>query len=510
MNLQKISERIIYVIGIVFIVAMALSFALPADAQYYGYADDYYGYGGWDDYGGYYGYADDYYGYGGWDNSWGNTWDSGWGGGWDDCFDCYGGGWDTGWNTGWGWDSGWGYADCFDCYDYYPDYSYCSDCYTGGGSAGSIYINNTNTNTNVNNNNNGGNNNNVDLNVYCQPNYSVASIGETVTWYANVSGGSGNYNYSWSGTDGLSGNGSSVTKSYNSRGNKNASVTVSSGGKTASANCGGVFIEDNRIDLNVVCRVSDRTVERGESVTWYVDVYGGSGNYSYEWSGTSPLDGRTGRSVTVSYNSTGTKYGSVTVRSGNESRNIDCGTVRVEDDRDDDDDDDHDWSVSCKASPSRVDEGETVRWIAETDGVSESRVDFNWSRDADGDDEEVTERYNRAGTYEARVTARYNGETKSDTCTVRVEDDRDDDRSNVVVTRTTPTTPTYVPPSLSSVYLSQVPYTGAADTAKIVGFITMLTLASLGGAYYMVTKKARSDRKSFIERFKQDNLAKRA
>lgn len=172
----------------------------------------------------------------------------------------------------------------------------------------------------------------------------------------------------------------------------------------------------------------------------------------------------------------------------------------------DNDNDDDDFSVSCKADDRNVEEGDRVRWIAEVDGVSDSKVDFSWSGDADGDDQEVTERYNKSGTYEAKVRARYNGQTETDTCTVRVEDEDDNDDSNVTLV----STPTGTPASLNSVYLSQVPYTGAAENAKLIGFITMITLSSLAGAYYMVTRKARADRKSFIEQFKRDNLSVKA
>lgn len=68
----------------------------------------------------------------------------------------------------------------------------------------------------------------------CQANSSAALVGEAVTWsVTGVSGGTGAYTYSWSGTDELSGSTSSVTKTYTQPGTKTAVVTVSSG--TAAA-----------------------------------------------------------------------------------------------------------------------------------------------------------------------------------------------------------------------------------------------------------------------------------
>lgn len=207
---------------------------------------------------------------------------------------------------------------------------------------------------------------------------------------------------------------------------------------------------------------------------------------------------------------TGTQDTIVDVWNYNVNTNTNYPPVTNHDHDHDDDhnDNDDDFSVSCKADDRNVEEGDRVRWIAEVDGVSESKVDFSWSGDADGDDQEVTERYNKSGTYEAKVRARYKGQTETDTCTVRVEDEDDnDDDSNVTLVSNPPTG---TPASLNSVYLSQVPYTGAADNAKLIGFITMLTLSSLAGAYYIVTRKARADRKSFIERFKQENYSTKA
>ncbi len=170
-----------------------------------------------------------------------------------------------------------------------------------------------------------------------------------------------------------------------------------------------------------------------------------------------------------------------------------------------DNNDDENFDVTCYPDEKTVEEGDRVRWIAEIDGVNEDDVDFDWSGDANGNDQEVTERYDDAGTYRAKVRAEYRGQTETASCSVRVENK---DRNNRVSLVSTP--PTGTPASLNSVYLSQVPYTGAADNAKLIGFITMLTLSSLAGAYYIVTRKARADRKAFLDRFKQENLAAKA
>src|SRR5690606_2230646 len=66
---------------------------------------------------------------------------------------------------------------------------------------------------------------------------------------------------------------------------------------------------------SVSCVPSKLYVSVGESVTWTASASGGNGSYSYSWSGsTSPLSG-SGNPKTVSYNSTGLKYGRVNVTS---------------------------------------------------------------------------------------------------------------------------------------------------------------------------------------------------
>lgn len=72
------------------------------------------------------------------------------------------------------------------------------------------------------------------LSCYASPTNNVT--GSQTTWTATVLGGGGPYTYSWSGTDGLSGSGSSINKTYNTAGTKSATVTLTSGG-TESASC---------------------------------------------------------------------------------------------------------------------------------------------------------------------------------------------------------------------------------------------------------------------------------
>ena len=93
------------------------------------------------------------------------------------------------------------------------------------------YTNTTNTNY-QNTTNSGG------LIVACAADARTVNVGTPVTWSVESTGGNGQYAYSWTGSDGLTGSQTSIATSYTSTGSKTASVTVTSGGASATAACG--------------------------------------------------------------------------------------------------------------------------------------------------------------------------------------------------------------------------------------------------------------------------------
>lgn len=126
-----------------------------------------------------------------------------------------------------------------------------------------VYDNNYYSNPNYNYNNNYpyyynsyGQNYNLPYNYYlngfqvsCYPDKANAEIGDTVRWNSSVQGGNGNYMYSWTGTNGLSSNQSTVITSYNSAGTKSATLTVtnSDGQMMTQACSGSVDIADEKV-----------------------------------------------------------------------------------------------------------------------------------------------------------------------------------------------------------------------------------------------------------------------
>lgn len=61
--------------------------------------------------------------------------------------------------------------------------------------------------------------------------------GTEFTWTATASGGVGDYEYDWSGTDGLVGSGETTATTYTDSGTKSATITVTSGEDSVTATC---------------------------------------------------------------------------------------------------------------------------------------------------------------------------------------------------------------------------------------------------------------------------------
>ncbi len=252
-------------------------------------------------------------------------------------------------------------------------------------------------------------------------------------------------------------------------------------------------------DFSVSCSVSDRSVETDNDVTFTATVTGGDTPFTYRWSG--DVSG-SGRSITESFDDEG-RY-DVNVRVTDDAgriRSADCGTVVVDDDNNNDDDD---LEVSCEVSDSSIEEGDEIRISVDIDG-GEGPFDIEWDGDIDDvddfDDDAKSQRveFEDSGRYEFEVTVEDdNGDEDSDTCTVRVSNDRD-----------TLATSDGELAGLSSVYLSQVPYTGVEDTAKVFGFIALIAVWSGAIAYYLLKNKTRAVIKSKIQSFKEANLAKK-
>lgn len=81
-------------------------------------------------------------------------------------------------------------------------------------------------------------NNNSGLDIGCYADPSTAYVNQPVNWKVEVTRGLAPYRYSWTGTDGLSGDQASIVKYYDTVGTKSAIVTITSAdGKTGTHAC---------------------------------------------------------------------------------------------------------------------------------------------------------------------------------------------------------------------------------------------------------------------------------
>jgi plastocyanin len=345
-----------------------------------------------------------------------------------------------------------------------------------------------------------------ELGASCTPSILNPKIGQTVTWTANPTGGNGTYTYNWSGTDNLSGNTKQINKSYSTVGTKNASVVITSGSQTKTVNCSNAIVYEEVVDSNpsASCSVSRTRVDVGQSVTFSSNVSGGKSPYTYRWSGDTT---GSSSSRTTTFNREGTYRVYLEVTDDNGRRSTDtCATVVVEDD--DDYYDDYDLDVECRVSNTRVREGEYVTFEAIVrDGKSPYR--YTWSGDVRGSDRRERVRFNEEGRYTAEVTVRDDaGNRETERCdVVRVDrdDDYDDDYYNVITTSTPINPGTGNLASVNSVYLSQLPYTGPEDIAKVIGYISLLLLISSIIGYSLLNNRKRKEVSNRIKAFKEAN-----
>lgn len=310
----------------------------------------------------------------------------------------------------------------------------------------------------------------VPLSGSCSVNPSSVSVNGYLNWSSTASGGTGSYTYSWSGTDGLSGNSSSVSRTYQTAGTKTGTVTITSGSQSVTRTCSAAVTEIVS-GLSVSCSVDDSSVDVDEDVTYTANVSGGSGSYSYDWTGSESLRGSS-RNVTWSYDNDGTKNATVTVTSGSQSATASC-SVRVREEEEDD------LSVRCYANPTNPQVGQQMNWYADVSGGSGSyRYSWDGSDDLDSSSRSPAMTYYSGGRKNATVEVRSGGQTDSATCYANVNQN-----TVLAFSQSNPV------PLASAVYLSQVPYTGLADNLKLVWFILGLILFSAYVTYVIISYK---------------------
>lgn len=99
-------------------------------------------------------------------------------------------------------------------------------------------------------------------------------------------------------------------------------VRVTSGGKRAIATCPSVSVAPPDPIIGS-CAANPNSAKKSDTITWSATASGGTGIYSYAWSGEN-LDNKTGTTTTTTYDSKGSKSGFVEITSGIVSTDISC------------------------------------------------------------------------------------------------------------------------------------------------------------------------------------------
>ena len=268
--------------------------------------------------------------------------------------------------------------------------------------------------------------------ISCSGNSASINVGNSVLWTSNVSGGNGVYIYSWTGTDGLSGSSNSVQKTYSSTGNKTASLTVSSNNYSVTANCvGSVNVYQNQV----------------QNTPNNYNYYGGNCS-TLDLSGCVPQN----NSNYNNSNNSGNYYNNYSQLNG-----------------------------SCSAGVSNTSVGGTVSWSANASGGN-GFYTYYWYGDdgVSSNGQYVPKIYYSPGVKNVTLTVVSNNQTISRTCSVNVVAPVNQVLSYVQTTKV---------PLTASVLLSDVPYTGAGDLARIISFVFGVILWSLFIAYLIWRKK---------------------
>jgi hypothetical protein len=160
--------------------------------------------------------------------------------------------------------------------------------------------------------------------------------------------------------------------------------------------------------LNVSCSAAPISANINQSVTWTAVPSGGSGAYTYAWSGSESLSG-SATSTVKAYTAAGTKTAAVTVTSGGQTiPNQPCtNSVTVTSAP-------PTLSASCSVSPSAAALNQSVTWTAVPAGGT-SAYTYTWSgsENLTGSATTTAKSYTTTGTKTAAVTVTSGAQTVS-------------------------------------------------------------------------------------------------
>ncbi|MGP6220976.1 PKD domain-containing protein, partial [Caldiplasma sukawensis] len=259
---------------------------------------------------------------------------------------------------------------------------------------------------------------NADPSVSISSSQNPTDVGNSVTFTASPSGGSGSYTYQWYlGGSAVSGATSSTyTTSFSSAGTESVYVIIKDSlGDSATSS---TLTETVNADPSVTITSSQNPTDVGNSVTFTASGSAGTGSYSYQWyygNNNTAISGATDSEYTTSFKASGSYefYVVLTDTNGNTAKSTTL-TEKV----------DSDPSVTVSESPSPTDAGVPVTFDSSASGGTGS---YNYTWTINGKNyysQDVTVTFSSSGTYTAEITVRDSiGDTASSSETIVVNND---------------------------------------------------------------------------------------
>lgn len=175
----------------------------------------------------------------------------------------------------------------------------------------------------------------------CSVDRTQARVGDSVTWKVgeNITGagGPGTYTFSWKefATSSASlGTNQTLLQSYSSFGTKRAGVTVTSCGKSTTKECGSVNVTTTGTPLLATCQADvTSALTNITPVAWRATVSGGTGRYTYRFSGSDNFSVTSNElttnvfSTSKIYYTEGVKIAQIQVSDGEQTVTANCNNV---------------------------------------------------------------------------------------------------------------------------------------------------------------------------------------
>ena len=239
---------------------------------------------------------------------------------------------------------------------------------------------------------------NIDPTVTIVSSQNPTDAGNSVTFTASGSGGTGSYSYQWY----LNGNAvsgatsSTYTTSFSSAGSDSVYVILTDGaGNTATSS---TITETVNADPSVSIASSQEPTDAGNSVTFTASITGGTSPYSYAWYNDGTLESSTASTYTTSFSTSGSYTIEVIITDANGNKAYDNYTETVN----------VDPTVSVKSSQNPTDIGNSVTFTA-TGASGTSPYSYQWYYGSNSTaisgatGYEYTTSFSASGTYEYYV-----------------------------------------------------------------------------------------------------------